>query len=652
MSLVSQTQSAARETAQQVVNRLRGELRQGEAGQSQLTQQVTQVARQSLQLCLLALLTAPVFAQRADDNAVTAAEDAFGATIGNETIGLYSSTQVRGFSPVAAGNVRVEGLYIDRQATLPPRLVEGSAIRVGLSAQGYPFPAPTGIVDYRLQKAGNDRILSIVTARNAYEAGSIEVDGKFPIVRDRLGIAAGISYAHEEYYDGSNAPYVRAAVAPRWRPAEHVEVIPFWSIVRGRDEEVAPAIITAGSYLPPETARRRYFGQRWSDNETKSTNTGVVAKARIGSDWALAAGVFESVYDTMSGFAELYVDTTREGMTRELLIADPQQRYASTSGEVRVTRSITEGPRLHLLHATLRGRQQKNRYGGSASVDLGVRRLGEVRHVTEPESFAFGEQTRDVVDQSTVGLTYEGRWREAGEASLGLQHTDYEKRIDQPGLTPTVARDKPWLVNGAVAVHVSENVALYAGHTRGLEESGIAPDDAANRNEALPAIRTEQTDAGLRWTVSPELKLIAGVFNVEKPYFTTDERNVFTTAGTVRHRGIELSLTGTPTEFLSIVTGAVLMEPRVTGEAVTLGRVGDKPVGQTARNLRANVEYRPPAIRGLSLDAAVVNYGARTASRDGLNEVPGYTLHRRRDPNDAATASGKCHGCLCLVRSR
>ena len=42
---------------------------------------------------------------RADDNAVTAAEDAFGSSIGNESIGLYSPNQVRGFSPVVAGNV-------------------------------------------------------------------------------------------------------------------------------------------------------------------------------------------------------------------------------------------------------------------------------------------------------------------------------------------------------------------------------------------------------------------------------------------------------------------------------------------------------------------------------------------------------------------
>ncbi|MEP7245613.1 MAG: TonB-dependent receptor, partial [Gammaproteobacteria bacterium] len=74
------------------------------------------------------------------------------------------------------------------------------------------------------------------------------------------------------------------------------------------------------------------------------------------------------------------------------------------------------------------------------------------------------------------------------------------------------------------------------------------------------------------------------------------------------------------------VAGAVLMKPRVTGDAVTSGRAGEKPIGQTSRNLRLDVEYRPPLLSAFSLDVALVNRGERVASLDGLNRVPGYTL--------------------------
>ena len=43
----------------------------------------------------------PAWAQRADDNAVKSAEDAFGTSIGTENIGLYRPVEVRGFSAIA-----------------------------------------------------------------------------------------------------------------------------------------------------------------------------------------------------------------------------------------------------------------------------------------------------------------------------------------------------------------------------------------------------------------------------------------------------------------------------------------------------------------------------------------------------------------------
>src|SRR5687768_108193 len=104
----------------------------------------------------------PALAQRADDNAVADAEDAFGSNDGGEDLGLYGPFDVRGFSPIDAGNVRIEGVYVDRQADLSLRLVEGSRIRVGPSAAGYAFPAPSGVVDYRLRTPGRKPTLSAV----------------------------------------------------------------------------------------------------------------------------------------------------------------------------------------------------------------------------------------------------------------------------------------------------------------------------------------------------------------------------------------------------------------------------------------------------------------------------------------------------------
>src|SRR5690242_13923106 len=97
--------------------------------------------------CLIFLAVFPhcVCAQHADENVITSAEDAFGTAVSGETIGLYDATMVRGFSPVAAGNLRIEGLYFDQQADLTIRAQSRYSVHVGTAAQGYIFPAPTGI---------------------------------------------------------------------------------------------------------------------------------------------------------------------------------------------------------------------------------------------------------------------------------------------------------------------------------------------------------------------------------------------------------------------------------------------------------------------------------------------------------------------------
>src|SRR5690349_22871031 len=98
-------------------------------------------------LAALALSSRAGAQARSQDNAVTQAEDAFGYSVGRESLGIYNADNARGFSPSAAGNIRLNGLYFSPVTGLSGLLVASQSIKVGLSAQGYPFVAPSGIVD-------------------------------------------------------------------------------------------------------------------------------------------------------------------------------------------------------------------------------------------------------------------------------------------------------------------------------------------------------------------------------------------------------------------------------------------------------------------------------------------------------------------------
>jgi iron complex outermembrane recepter protein len=314
---------------------------------------------------ILIASTTPALAQRANENAVASAQDAFGTSVGNERVGLYFPQSARGFSPVQAGNVRINGMYFDYQADINQRLISGSNVRVGLTAQGYPFPAPTGVADFSLRLPGSEAIASTVVGIGPFGGPRLEVDAQLPVT-ETLGVAAGVGVSDQELYYGGDQRVRTAAVIARWRPAETVEIIPFWSMQDESGMEAPPLIFTGGAYLPPQIERRRYFGPEWAQNAGEDFNYGLLATFGSG-DWTLRGGAFRSIAHDERNFIPLFLNTTPEGAADRVVIADQARRFASTSGELRLTRQLVEGDRLHQFHLMTRGRIRDRRYGGGDS---------------------------------------------------------------------------------------------------------------------------------------------------------------------------------------------------------------------------------------------------------------------------------------------
>ncbi len=576
--------------------------------------------RPSVSLIAIAMTSAtPALAQRTGENAVASAQDAFGTSVGNERVGLYSPQAARGFSPVQAGNVRINGMYFDYQTDLNQRLISGNNVRVGLTAQGYPFPAPTGVADFSLRLPGEEAVASMVAGIGPFGGPRLEVDAQLPVT-ETLGVAAGFGVNREEQYNGGRRRFITAAAVARWRPAENIEIIPFWSMQDNQGDEGQPIIFTAGAYLPPRIERRRYFGPEWAENESQGFNYGLLSTASFG-DWTLRAGAFRSVSHQMRNFNVFFLNTSPGGEADRAVVQEEGRRFQSTSGELRLTRQLPEGERLHLVHLMTRGRMQDRRLGGSQRFNFGRGRIDEPILAPEPD-FTPGPQTTDKVRQATVGVGYEGRWRDVGELSLGIQRSFYQKAVVRPSGALPVSKASPWLFNGTLSVIASRDLVFYAGYTRGLEESPVAPEIAVNRGEAPPAIITEQMDAGFRYAITPALRLVAGVFDVRKPYFALDPARVFRELGEVRNRGIEVSLAGQITPRLNIVLGGVFLDANVSGDAVDLGLIGRRPVASTGRTITGALNWNVPWVEGLSLDLAYESTSDRIANAANTFVIP------------------------------
>lgn len=570
---------------------------------------------------LIALLAAaPALAQRTDDNATTESTDAFGKSVGDERIGIYDPFNVRGFSAVEAGNTRIEGLYFFQQANPTDRLVDGSTMRVGISAQGYPFPAPTGIADYSLRKPGEKPLVSMVGRLGPFDAKVGQLDVQLPIDGRKLGVAAAVGYFDEPQHFGGTPKYLSMAVTPIWRPGKDVEVIGFWSSVQTSSQESQTLAFTAGDYRPPRVKRRVFAGQPWATYEGTNWNLGGIVKAPVlGFDVAL--GAFRSIVRDEQNFIDLVVNVEPDGTGRRLVIADRDNVFATNSGEFQISRDFDEAQRRHTFLATARVREQRRRYGGTAQLDLGPTTYGVPDFEPMP-SFTIGDKTRDTVSQKTVGVGYQLRWAKVGEFGIGLQKTDYSKTVDFPNRADVTSKSSPWLLNANAAINISDDLAIYASYAKGLEESPIAPERAANFNEALPAIITEQKDAGIRWAVSPKFSAIVGVFEITKPYFNLDPAtNRFGDLGALTHRGVEISVAGNVLPGLNMVAGTLFLDAEVSGPLVEAGVVGNKAVASIERRSIGSIDYRFPD-SPFSIDAIVEETAERVANVKNTVVVP------------------------------
>ncbi len=570
------------------------------------------------------------FAQRASENPLASAQDAFGTTVGNESIGLYTARDVRGFDPVQAGNVRLEGLYFDRQLPNPNEiltssLVSGSTVRVGLTAQSYLFPAPSGIADVRLRIPGDKQVNSVVAAFGPYTKLSLEGTSDIPLIAGKLSTMVGIGLVRDDNQDASKPKTIAGAMITRWRPTDRLEFIPFWSKKNSYGMNARANITTAGPYLPPEVPRHVFVSQDWARNQTRDSNFGFIANTAITDDWRFRLGLFRSLLIRKRFFNSLFQNTLPDGTSDHTIVAYPSQHFGSYSGEARLSGVMaTEGWR-HTVHFALRGRSVRRNFGGSDSKFMGRINILDVPEFAMP-AYVAKPQNHDQARQGTAGVAYEGLITNFGEFSVGVQKTFYKRTLTPGTGLSTVIKNTPVLPSATLALYATPDITVFASFTRGLEESGEAPNTASNRGDALPAVRTEQVDAGIRYKLTPRLTAVAALFQVKKPYLSFDASNLFTEVGNVRHRGLEFSIAGRVTESLRVVAGSIFLQARVSGDAVDRGIIGHVPLGRTPRFSNLDLEYEPKSWGGFSADLQVENRSSRVGSHDNIARIPGITL--------------------------
>jgi iron complex outermembrane recepter protein len=578
----------------------------------------------------MALRAAVVSAQHASDNPVTAADDAYGLTLGLESVGLYSPGLVRGFNPQAAGNVRIDGLYFDQQGALSNRVVEDSTIRVGVSEIGYAFPAPTGIVDYDLRHTGGDTPSATIIANvGPYEARGVSIDGSLPLLGNELVLPIGVSTQVSTQtgsfgnYPGYTSNVTSLGATPLWSPNDKITVRAIVDWQRTSDAKTFPLYFPAGDFLPPPITKG-YQGQNWAEGRNVTMNLGGIVSAQLTHVWLLKAGVFRSTNDYPVSFADQYTNIQPNGRSEHLVVGYPDQDTASNSGEVRLTGAFTTGDWHQQLIFMARGRNTTALYGGEDVVDEGPAVIGALVELPEPD-FIYSARTNDHTVLWSVGSAYHVDWDKRAEFEVGVQDENYRETVVAPGTPDSEVSANPLRLYSNAAFALARRWTLYAGYTQGLENSGTAPNSARNSGAVLPASKTWQFDSGIRYVVTPKFKIIAGVFELQKPYFNLDANNVDRQLGIQQAKGVELSIAGELTQYLHVNIGALEGKVSISGPNLAAEKVGSIALGQPRLTYVANADYTLSWWPATSLDASAVHFGTAPASVDNGIYVPADT---------------------------
>lgn len=183
---------------------------------------------------------------------------------------------------------------------------------------------------------------------------------------------------------------------------------------------------------------------------------------------------------------------------------------------------------------------------------------------------------------------------------------DYDRGRNSPNasliFTPT-----PWLTT-------------YATYIEGLEQGGVAPDEAVNRGQVLSPMRSKQRELGVKAELGGVL-VSGALFDIEKAYEYSNNANVYVQDGVQRHRGAEVSAVGKVTDAWTVMGGVTMLTARVEGSA----NDGNAPINVPKLTAKLYSEYALPFAPGLSLTGGVYYVGKQWATNTNTSRLPSYT---------------------------
>lgn len=538
---------------------------------------------------------------------------------------VYSNLAIRGIPVENRSNYRLDGsLPVVNLIDQPMEDKDRVEVLKGVASLYYGFSTPAGVVNMTLKRPARTPVRAATLFGGSGGGAGVHIDVSQPL-GNNLGIRvnlvqAGVGYGVTKV-EGARALY---AATMDWSPLSALTLKIAAERIEKRVTEPSNFQLfidaNGNAVLPPLLDPGRGLASRWMIADNRETNLLARGEYRFAPDWTVAieGGLSDLLRDRVATTIRNY-DGAGNAAIQQIRTANGNH-HRNANGRIELSGAFEA---MGLVHTVTVGVTSNHRLSEiplplTVDVPIDIYNPAEIAPIAAP--------ARTVPNPSRIvddGLYAFDRvsYRNQIDVLVGLRGTRYS--ISAPmGPNYTLHSLSPSV---AVVVKPVPELSLYATYIEGLEEGGVAPNNAINVGEVLGPAVTRQREIGAKFQVTPTLLVTGSWFSIDRQSAFVNTAGRFVDDGRSLYTGVEIGASGQLVPRLQIsFSGQVLStEQSNAADATLLGKqVENAP--RTAMSLFA--EYDVAAIKGLSVNGGVFQTGARAVNNANQAFVPGYAL--------------------------
>ena len=562
------------------------------------------------------------------------------------TTGYVEGLSVRGFLLDAGTNFLRNGLPISNYAPIAMENKERVEVLKGVAGLQSGVSAPGGLVNFVTKTPQRDAFTTVAVGADGNGGSKVHLESNtgWGAMGVRVNLAAEDLHTVFDHADGKRE-LASVALATNLAPGTKISAdleyhhkkqpsVPGLGLLDANGDGVADTL-PASNY-----SRLNLNNQSWSQPfEATSTNAQFAIDHQINADWQarLGLGTQRTVAQDRLAFPDgcssaanyVYPGLCANGDVDIYDYRSENEVRSTWAWDVKLNGKLSALGVQHRLSLGVSGRNattelnptQAYNWVGTTNINTPIALPGDGTTLdlnTNSRERAIDASASLVSDLTATVQSFVGfrttRLTRSSERSDGSRAIAFEQTVTTP-----------W---AGLSWSPVASTMLYASWGQGVELEAVPnrPTKFVNAGQVLPALKSEQTELGVKWQPNARVLVSAAAFSIDKPYaddLATASGIPLRVAGgkTARHRGVELSAVGQVDTQLSLQASLTLLDAKYT-TAVDPILVGQQVTNVPKTKASLFADYKIASVSGLSISGLLTAESGKTVTVDGTVALP------------------------------